>query len=122
MRLRDRHHAHQLEWPAFGFQIRVTSTESMHLDYMNCVFKIHNHVYLIYTNKRGIFKSDYSVIRFYGLMKLVSRALEQEVRLDRAARARPRSSRPAAVDRVQRQVRRRQVVAVSCPLRVVESI
>ena len=70
MHLRDRHHAHQLEWQAFEFQIRVTSTESMCLKYTTCVFKVHNHVYLIYTAKRGIFKSESYVIHFNGLMML----------------------------------------------------
>ena len=55
----------------FEFQIRVTSTESMYLNYMNCVIKIHNHVYLIYTAKRGIFKSNCRVMGFNGSFKLV---------------------------------------------------
>ena len=70
MRLRDRHHAHQLEWQSFEFQIRVTSTKSMYLKYTTYVFKIHDHMYLIYTAKRGIFKSNLRVINFYGLMML----------------------------------------------------
>ena len=51
MRLRDRHHAHQLEWQSFEFQIRVTSTKCMYLKYTTYVFKIHDHVYSIYTAK-----------------------------------------------------------------------
>ena len=74
MRLRDRHHAHQLEWQSFEFQIRVTSTKSMYLKYTTYVFKIHDHMYLIYTGKRGIFKSNLRVPDFYGLMMLPRRA------------------------------------------------
>ena len=56
MRLRDRHYAHQLEWQSVEFQIRVTSTKSKYLKYTTYVSKIHDHMHLIHTAKRCIFK------------------------------------------------------------------